>query len=72
MSREEALVQIADDSAYTEKQMIEDRDYILKKLDISIEEWNLIMDSPNKTEDDYKNNKSILKYLQTIKHKMGR
>lgn len=66
MTREEALKQFEHDQPYDEAGIVADRDYILKKLDISIEEWETIMASPNKTEDDYKNNKHILHRLKFI------
>lgn len=67
LSREQGLLDMQDDSVYTEAQMIEDRDYILKKLDISLDEWDHIMNMPNKTEDDYKNNKKLVNLLMKIK-----
>jgi len=70
MSREQALIEMEDNSAYTAQQMLEDRDYILGKLDISIEEWEKIMNAAPKTEDDYKNNKSMVKKLVRIKKRL--
>lgn len=67
LTREQGLIDMQDDSAYTEAQMLEDRDYILKKLDISLDEWEGIMSMPPKTEDDYKNNKKLVKLLMQIK-----
>ena len=46
---------------------MEDRDYILKKLDISLDEWKYIMKMPVKTEDEYANNKRILQVLTKMK-----
>lgn len=70
ITRDEGLRDMADNSAYTEAQMLEDRDYILKKLDITIEEWSALMVAPNKTEDDYKNNKALMRWMQNIKHQV--
>lgn len=67
MSREQALREMEDDSAYPLEQMLEDRDYILKKLDISMDEWNKIMADPPKKKDDYANNEKIIKILASIK-----
>lgn len=67
MSREEGLKEIAS-SPSTAEQMEEDRKYVLKKLDISEEEWKAIMSSPYKTEDDYPNNKKLLQICSNIKH----
>lgn len=68
ISREQGLEEIADNSIYTESMMLEDRDYILKKLDITLEEWDAIMTAPCRTEDDYKNDKKMLKSMVKIKH----
>ena len=70
MTRDEAVREMNDTSGYTEEEMLEDRDYILKKLDISLEEWECIMKAPCKTEDDYKNYKSTMEKLRKIKHKI--
>ena len=72
LSREQGLIDVADDTIYPERKMLEDRDYILKKLDISLEEWEQIMSAPNKSEDDYKNGKKLLLNLQAIKRKLGK
>ena len=67
MTREEALKEIEDHSEYTEEQQLEDRDYILKKLDISKEEWDQIMKMKNRTEDDYATNKNLIKLGVKVK-----
>ena len=36
ITRNEAIKEMEDDSVYTEDEMLQDRDYILKKLDISL------------------------------------
>lgn len=71
LTREQGLAEMADNSAYTDDLMLEDRDYILKKLDISLDEWKQIMSASNKSEDDYKNGKKLMKFLQGIKSRMG-
>lgn len=72
LTREQGLVDMQDYSEYNEVQMLEDRDYILKKLDISLEEWEYIMSTPNKTEDDYRNNKRLVKLLVLAKEALHR
>ena len=67
MTREEGLVEMSIPTA-DEKQLREETDYVLKKLDISDEEWANILESPNKTVDDYKNEIKLRKALQKIKH----
>ena len=68
LSRDQALIEMDDESAYPESKMLDDLEYILKKLDITNEEWEEIMKAPNKTEDDYKNSKKMIRRLQKIKH----
>lgn len=67
MSRETALLEMDDNKSYPVEAMLEDRDYILRKLDISEDEWKQIMKSPNKSEDDYKNSKKLIKVLTAVK-----
>lgn len=66
LSRNDALNSYLNEPPYNPTSLSEDRDYILKKLDITHTEWNTIMKSENKTEDDYKNNKKIMMFLQRI------
>lgn len=68
LSRTDALVQIEDTSEYPEPQMLEDLEYILKKLDITVQEWDAIMAAPCKTEDDYKNCKNIMLNFRKLKN----
>lgn len=70
MTREQALAEMNDDSAYTMEERLEDREYICSKLDITDDEWEKIMNSPNKSEKDYKTNEKILSVLRRIKHKI--
>lgn len=70
MTREEALVEMEDTSAYSEEQMMEDMDYILKKLDITRQQWGEIMSASNKTEGDYKNSERFMKFLVKVKRTM--
>ena len=51
----------------TMEEMLEDRDYILKKLEISEKQWNKIMQAPNKTEDDYASYKKLIVFLVKVK-----
>ena len=52
-----------DASAYPREEMLEDRDYILKKLDISLDQWEKIMKGPCKSEDDYASSKRLINLL---------
>ena len=67
MSREQALKELEDTSSYTKEEMLQDRDYILDKLEISLDEWDKIMTSPNKSEDDYANSKRMLQFVVKAK-----
>lgn len=71
MTREEALEEMDDTSAYTKEQMMEDLGYILKKLDISQAEWEQIMRAPVKSEDDYANSKKMIYFFTTVKRKLA-
>lgn len=70
LSREEALLEIQDDSAYPKEAMLEDRDYILKKLDISLTEWDYIMTASIVQDEEYAGNMHIIKQLIKLKRKM--
>ncbi len=72
ITREEGLVEMDDNTIYTEAEMLEDKKYIMKKLDISDDEWDGIMSAKNKTEDDYKNNKKLMNKMVELKRKLGR
>ena len=58
MSREDALEEIVKPPA-PETLLTQDRDYVIKKLGISEEEFKKIIDSPNKEFSDYPNNDSL-------------
>lgn len=59
LTREDALREIEKPYAYPIEEILEDRDYILKKLDVSQDEWKSIMDAEGVSEDDYPNNKTL-------------
>ncbi|MBH1942056.1 N-acetyl sugar amidotransferase [Mobilitalea sibirica] len=67
MSREEAIIEMEDSSSYTLEEMLEDRDYILKKLDIPMQEWDKIMNQKVKKETDYPSNKYLIEKLIKVK-----
>ena len=67
MTREEGLAEMQIPTS-TPEQIAEETEYVLKKLDISQEEWQKILDSPNKTVDDYPNEKRLKKILQSVKY----
>lgn len=61
MTREEALKQMESEYAYPMEEMLEDRDYILKKLDISLEEWEGIMQMPPVPDETYRSQAGLKK-----------
>lgn len=65
ISREEALEEISKPPA--PKEMLEqDRDYVIKKLGLSEDEFESILKAPNKTYADYPNNESMWKRFNSI------
>ena len=67
MTRDEGLQEMEIPTS-TEEQLKEETEYILKKLDITDDEWKGILNAPNKTVDDYKNEKKLKETLQKFKH----
>jgi N-acetyl sugar amidotransferase len=65
ITREEALEEISKPPA--SKEMLEqDRDYVIKKLGLSEDEFESILKAPNKTYADYRNNESLWKRFNSI------
>ena len=60
MTREEAL-ELLKTNPYDRDQMEQDKEYIAKKLGISTEEFEKIIDGENKTPLDYKNSFWMIK-----------
>lgn len=65
ITREEALEEINNPPAPKEM-LINDREYVIKKLGISEEEFDLILKSPNKTFADYPNNEDLWKRFNNL------
>lgn len=70
MTREEAL-QILSQPPYEPKQMAMDKEYVAKKLGISVEEFDEIIKQPNKTPSDYKNEMWIIRLGVFISRLLG-
>lgn len=62
MTREEGLEEISRPSS-SEEELREETEYVLKKLDISWEEWAEILAAPNKTIDDYMSEKKLKRVI---------
>lgn len=60
MTREEAL-QILEKPSYDPDLMVKDKEYVAKKLGITVQEFDEIIESPNKTPADYKNSMWLIK-----------
>lgn len=60
MTREEAL-QILEKPSYDPDLMVQDKEYVAKKLGITVQEFDEIIESPNKTPADYKNSMWLIK-----------
>jgi len=72
ITREEGLLELQKMPS-TLDEIESEREYVIKKLDISNKEWEQIMKLPNKTEDDYPSNKKLrdryIKIKKIIKSK---
>lgn len=62
MTREQALKELETDP-YDHDQMMEDKAYIAKKLGISTDEFDEIIEGPNKTIFDYKNYYGVINFM---------
>lgn len=60
MTREEAL-QILEQPPYAPDLMVQDKEYVAKKLGITVQEFDKIIEGPNRTPADYKNSMWLIK-----------
>lgn len=60
MTREEAL-QILEKPSYDPELMVQDKEYVAKKLGITVQEFEEIIEEPNRTPADYKNSMLLIK-----------
>lgn len=67
MSREEGLREMKIPPS-TKDEMDEERNYVLRKLEINDEEWKEILSMPYRTEDDYPNSKKLIQAGKKVKH----
>lgn len=70
MTREAGLAEL-EKEAYLPKQQQEDKEYIAKKLGVSVTEFERIIDGPNKTFEDYKNSWGMIQAGTVILRKLG-
>lgn len=76
LNREDALLEL-NKPLYEEKELFDDKEYLAKKLGITLDEFNSIMNEPNKKFTDYPSNfhkerlfKKIIQKLSLIKNKI--
>ena len=67
MTRDEGLAEIGTPTC-TDMQKQEEIEYIIKKLDISQEEWDKIMSAPAKSLSDYRNENQAKQILVKCKN----
>ncbi len=70
ITREEALARL-DTPPYDPDQMIQDKEYVAKKLGITVEEFDAIIDGPNHTPADYKNSMWMIKLGVKVSKLLG-
>lgn len=70
MTRDEALKSIAQ-PAYDEQLMVQDFEFVAKKLDLTVPDLHKIMDGENKTYKDYKNNLPLINFGTVILQRLG-
>ncbi|WP_109302015.1 N-acetyl sugar amidotransferase [Aquimarina sp. AU474] len=68
ITREEALEEMKQE-VYPDNSHIEDMEYVAKKLGVSFEEFQKIIDMPNKTYRDYPNNEGLFQFGFKIRDK---
>lgn len=65
MTKSEALAEL-EKPLYDPDELVADRDYFIKKLNFSLDEWETIMKSPPKNENDYKTNRKYKVFLEAL------
>ena len=70
MTREEAVSKL-EESPYSESLMLEDLEYIAKKLGITRTEFELLIKGENKTYKDYKNSLALIEFFIKLAKKLG-
>jgi hypothetical protein len=70
MTRDQALEELKNDP-YDEKMMTEDKEYIAKKLGITVREFDDIIGGENKTYRDYKNSYRLFEIGAKVLRKTG-
>jgi hypothetical protein len=71
MKREEALKELQN-KPYNESKAEEDKIYLCKKLGLSIDDFNDIMNLPQKSHKDYPNNEQLLEFIYDTYRKLNK
>ncbi len=66
ITREQALIEM-EQSVYTTNELCEDREYICKKLDISVDEFDKLMNAPKRLYSDFPSDNKLRLLLYKIK-----
>lgn len=67
MSRDEALKEIRE-PLYEPYELVQEREFFIKKLGFNRDEWNNIMEMEPRTENDFKNDKKINELMRIIQY----
>lgn len=70
MTREEALREL-EEAPYAADMIQEDKEYVAKKLGISVDEFDTLVEGENKTFEDYKNSFGIIQFGTKVLRKLG-
>ncbi len=71
LTRQEALAEMAKE-LYKPDELREDKEYVLRKLDMSEEEYETILKSPNRSFSDYPSSHKLVQFLMRIKNSLRR
>lgn len=66
LSRDDALIEIQK-PLYDENELMEDKEFLAKKMDLTLDEFNEIMAQPNKTFMDYKSEYKFYMFMKRVK-----
>lgn len=71
MTREDALEELSK-PLYSERELVEDKEYVAKKLGVSNEEFERVLQMPKHKYTDFKNMQSIYEILKKIQYKISK
>lgn len=71
LNREQALAEM-EKVLYPEDQLREDQDYILRKLDLTSEDFEAVLNQPNKSFRDYPSNDQLVQFMRKVRNLVNR